>query len=118
MKLVTFERNGSRSAGALVQNRVVHLSAAYAAYLAARPSSPDHLPSLPDSMIDLLGLGDAGMAAARQAVEFAVSSGAGAEGLAGEPLSVPLDLVRLAAPIPRPGKIICIGLTPGITPRR
>ena len=87
MKLVTFVENGSSHVGALRtqngQELVVDLGAA--------------APGLPTDMIALLEAGGSALARARDAV---------AKSTAGRPLSE----VKLKAPIPRPGKIICIGL--------
>jgi 2-keto-4-pentenoate hydratase/2-oxohepta-3-ene-1,7-dioic acid hydratase in catechol pathway len=51
---------------------------------------------LPDSMIELLALGEAGLDRARQALER------------GKPRSA--ESVQLMAPVPRPNKVICVGL--------
>jgi acylpyruvate hydrolase len=82
MKLVTFVQSGSTRIGALVGDRVVDFSQADA--------------SLPKDMLAFLAGGKTTLAAAQKAIE-------GASG-------VPLSSVKLLAPIPRPGKIICIGL--------
>ncbi len=110
MRLVTFEHDGTRAAGALAGGRVIPISAAYAALRASRPPSAEQPDCLPDDVIGLLALGEAGMEATRRVVEFAATAGDRAEGLGGRPLSLPLESVRLLAPIPRPGKIICVGL--------
>jgi acylpyruvate hydrolase len=89
MQLVTFERDGAHHLGALTQRDgrdvVVDLNQA--------------APGLPRDMIAFLAGGDANRALAAQA-------------LANPPAAAVLDRssVKLAAPIPRPGKIICIGL--------
>jgi len=89
MKLVTFMRDGAQRLGALAQHDgrdiVVDLNQA--------------APRLPNDMIAFLTGGEASRAMAQQA-------------LADPPSEAVLDrgAVRLAAPIPRPGKIICIGL--------
>jgi len=89
MQLVTFERDGANHLGALTQRDgrdvVVDLNQA--------------APGLPRDMIAFLAGGDANRALAAQA-------------LANPPAAAVLDRssVKLAAPIPRPGKIICIGL--------
>jgi 2-keto-4-pentenoate hydratase/2-oxohepta-3-ene-1,7-dioic acid hydratase in catechol pathway len=89
MQLVTFERDGAHHLGALTQrdgrDLVVDLNQA--------------APGLPRDMIAFLAGGDANRALAAQA-------------LANPPAAAVLDRssVKLAAPIPRPGKIICIGL--------
>ncbi len=88
MRLVTYLRDGAQRLGALVvrdgADVVVDLN------LAA---------GLPSDMLAFLAGGEANMEQARQAL-----ADPPAEAL------VSLGAVRLAAPVPRPGKIICIGL--------
>ncbi len=85
MKLVTFTQNGASHIGALInsngQDMVVDLNVAQ--------------PGLPSDMIGFLSAGES----ARKLAEKALSAKA-----------IPLSSVKLQAPIPRPGKIICIGL--------
>jgi acylpyruvate hydrolase len=89
MKLVTLTRDGAARLGALAQRDgrdiVIDLNQA--------------APGLPNNMIAFLSGGDASRALAAQA-------------LADPPAEAVLDrgAVRLRAPIPCPGKIICIGL--------
>jgi 2-keto-4-pentenoate hydratase/2-oxohepta-3-ene-1,7-dioic acid hydratase in catechol pathway len=84
MRLVSYERNGQRSTGALTNNGVIDLPAASSG-------------ALPGDMAALLQLGDAGVEQARAAVS---KGGPG----------ISLKDARLLAPVPRPGKIIGIGL--------
>jgi acylpyruvate hydrolase len=89
MHLVTFERDDAHHLGALGQHDgrdiVIDLTKA--------------VPGLPSDMIGFL----AGGAASREQAQRV---------LADPPINAVLDraAIRLAAPIPRPGKIICIGL--------
>ena len=89
MHLVTFERDGAHHVGALTQrdgrDTVIDLNQA--------------APGLPSDMIAFLAGGEVNRTLAAQAI-------------ANPPSEAVLDrsAVRLAAPIPRPGKIICIGL--------
>src|SRR4051812_49037625 len=89
MKLVTFTRDDAVRIGALTQRDgrdvVIDLNQA--------------VPNLPNDMITFLTGGDANRTLAMQA-------------LAAPPAEAVLDrsAVQLSAPIPRPGKIICIGL--------
>jgi acylpyruvate hydrolase len=89
MKLVTFKDAGSSRLGALrVQDgmtTVVDLQRA--------------APGLPDTLVGLLAAGEQAWATARDALESAPASA-----------THDLETVALQAPIPRPGKIICIGL--------
>ncbi len=84
MRLVSYERNGQRSTGALTNNGIIDLPTASSS-------------ALPSAMVALLELGDEGIARAREAV---------AQGRA----AISLKDARLLAPVPRPGKIIGIGL--------
>jgi 2-keto-4-pentenoate hydratase/2-oxohepta-3-ene-1,7-dioic acid hydratase in catechol pathway len=89
MQLVTFERDGAHRLGALAQRNgadvVIDLNRA--------------APRLPNDMIGFLAGGEANRTLAAQAI-------------ASPPAEAVLDrkTVRLGAPIPRPGKVICIGL--------
>lgn len=87
MKLVTFVHNGNTRIGALItkdgQDRVVDFQQAD--------------PSLPTDMLAFLQGGAATHAAAQKAIASATES-------------LPLSTVKILAPIPRPSKIICIGL--------
>ena len=84
MRLVSYERNGQRSTGALTNKGIIDLPTASGG-------------ALPGEMVALLELGDAGIAQARTAAAKAVTA-------------ISLKDVRLLAPAPRPGKIIGIGL--------
>lgn len=87
MKLVTFVQNGTTRIGALIskngEERLVDFSQAD--------------PSLPKDMLAFLAGGQATKAMAQKAIDGASNT-------------VALSSVKLLAPIPRPGKIICIGL--------
>lgn len=84
MKLVTFVSNGATRIGALIgEDRVVDFSQADA--------------SLPKDMIGFLKGSKATQAVAQKAID-------------GGAKSIALSEVKLLAPIPNPGKIICIGL--------
>jgi acylpyruvate hydrolase len=87
MHLVMFVRDGAVRLGALREDRksVVDLGQAD--------------PQLPADIAGLLAAGPAALDRARQALQSAAPE-----------LAIDLQQVRLAAPIARPGKIICIGL--------
>lgn len=85
MRLVTFLAAGEQRAGALVDDRVIDLNQAD--------------PELPSDVLTLLRGGGAALELARRASSTAPAAA-----------TRPLDAVRLLAPIPRPPKIICIGL--------
>ena len=82
MKLVTFERGGAQRAGALRDDGVVDLQATDS--------------TLPDTVLGLIQGGEVVLARARKAAEVGSAT--------------PLADVRLLAPIPRPPKIVCIGV--------
>ncbi len=84
MRLISYDRNGQRRPGALNTNGIIDLPTASSS-------------ALPSAMVALLELGDEGIARAREAV---------AQGRA----AISLKDARLLAPVPRPGKIIGIGL--------
>lgn len=89
MRLVTFLREGAQRLGALAtrdgQEVVVDLNRA--------------APALPSDMIAFLAGGDASLALARQVLADPPAAAVCARAA-----------VQLAAPVPRPGKVICIGL--------
>ena len=84
MKLVTYLESGQARLGAIVDDRVIDL----------RRASDG---ALPVDMLEFLQLGDAGLQAARESIE-------------NEGDTTALATVELLAPIPKPGKIIAIGL--------
>lgn len=87
MKLVTYQSNaGAAQLGALVGDQVIDLAQASGG-------------NLPSDMRSFLELGDAGLQAARDAVD---GNAAGA--------TVALADVKLLAPIPNPSKVVAIGL--------
>ena len=85
MRLVTFLAAGERRAGALLDQRVLDLNRAD--------------PMLPTDVLHLLQGGRPMLERARRAVAAADPA-----------VAEPLDRVELLAPIPRPPKILCIGL--------
>lgn len=97
MRLVTFEADGHERVGALVDDHhVVDLpAAARTLTLADWPDSMD--------MVAFLALGDDGMSVATRVVR-AVQSGKAAGSVR------ELAGVRLRAPVPRPSKIVAVGL--------
>ena len=88
MKLVTFEHNGDIRVGVLGNGEVIDLRAAWSRREGA-----------PDSLAALLGAGRAALAHAK------VAAGAAAPGARRS-----LQAVRMLPPIPRPPKLVCVGL--------
>src|SRR5437588_4321240 len=113
MKIVTFEVNGAvgpqRRIGALVEDRVVDLTTAYAAYLAQRTDEPTprELAQLrtPPDLIGWLRGQHKSREAAEQALAFAREQTADATGLDGARLSFRRAEVKLLAPLPRPNSL-------------
>jgi len=84
MKLVTFSHRGTVRIGLWLENGVLDLAQAQ--------------PNLPRTMLEFLAAGEPAMAQARAAL------------LASRPGTLlPAGEVTLLAPIPRPGKLVCIG---------
>lgn len=88
MKLVTFEHGGEARVGTLLETDVVDLRAAW--------GKGDTAPS---SLVSLLQGGSAAIARARAAAEAAPAAA-----------RRPLASVRLLSPLPRPSKVVCVGL--------
>lgn len=108
MKLVTFAVAGRDRVGAVVDERVVDLNAAYAASLAAKhdlesADKADRI--LPVEMLAFIRGGANAIVAAREALRFVQERRFDVLGAV-----FPLDRVRLRAPVPRPPKIICTGV--------
>jgi len=93
MKLVTYQSENGPKVGALHDDQIVDLHAAYTVM------EPDGDPSFLDDMIALLSAGDAGMAQAAAAMKFASASG----------YSRPYAETTLLPPVVRPGKVIALG---------
>lgn len=102
MKLYTFEVEGQQRLGAEQQGRLVDLRAAHAAMLVSQGDTAGETP-LPGDMLTFLQAGPAALRTAQQVVAFASEAGAQSHSYA-------FDAVRLLAPIPRPGKILCAGV--------
>ncbi|MGE5620020.1 MAG: fumarylacetoacetate hydrolase family protein [Sphingomonadaceae bacterium] len=116
MRLVSFRHDGADAVGASIGDQVVHLTRAYAAYL---HSQGIPLPfalaeaQLPSDMLRFLAAGERATVAAQRAiqhVETQFSMGYFPVGIRGERLLSPVKEVALLAPVPRPGKLLCIGL--------
>jgi acylpyruvate hydrolase len=107
MKLVTYSWKGHVALGALWGERVVDLRRAHAAALRRRGDADELAVAdlrVPGELVGLLRGGEASLAAARHALAFVAGPGA-ADGL-----WCPLSEVELLAPLPRPGKVVCVGL--------
>jgi len=106
MKLVSFRQNGRQQIGALVEGGIVALQAAYAAVLGGDEWAYRKAQALiPDDMVLFLQGGGEALQAAQEALAYT-----GKTGPRGERLLWAEEDVELLAPVPRPTKIICIGL--------
>ena len=114
MRLVSYTRNGVTRAGVLRDNDdVVDVNRALAARLcdegAPRPElAADALN--PATMIDLLAVGVPGLEAIKATLAWLDGGALSADELAANGSAVPSRDVRLAAPVPRPGKVMAIGI--------
>jgi 2-keto-4-pentenoate hydratase/2-oxohepta-3-ene-1,7-dioic acid hydratase in catechol pathway len=100
MRLVTFETNGALRLGAEQDGGILDLQNA-----AAQAGGG----AVPSEIVAFLAAGDAAMEAARKALAWAATEGRSA--LAGRPgVLYREDQVRRRAPVPRPPKVICLGL--------
>jgi acylpyruvate hydrolase len=116
MKLVTFAQRGVQRVGLLDGERVIDVNRAYAALLAQRGDLRAEAMAealVPAAMIGILEAGERALAAIREAaghVREGLSSGEQAEGLKRDAVVLTLSEVTLKAPVPRPGKLILLGL--------
>ena len=116
MKLVTFAHRGTQRVGWLEGERIIDVNRAYAASLRQRGelracALADAL--VPADMIGILEAGGGSLAAIREAAEYvrgALGSGARAEECQRAGVVFSASEVTLRAPIPRPGKLILLGL--------
>ncbi len=110
MRLLTFSIAGKTRAGIEVEGRVVDLTVASSAL----PRSPSDRPTmLPSDVREILEAGESALGTARRVQDWistSLRSGQRPTGPAGEPIVFDRSDVTLRAPIPRPGKIICLGL--------
>ncbi len=97
MRLYTFEHKRQRRIGAALDTRIVDLNAAHGARLGNKKAV------LATTLLELIRGGAAALKKARQTLAFAAKNPRNAT-------SFDLTKVKLLAPIPRPGKILCSGL--------
>lgn len=93
MKLATYLQAGHESVGVVADGQVYDLAACL------RASNGDA--SVATNMLNLLAAGPRGLEEATSALGWAQAHG-------GPELAQPLTNVKLAAPIPRPGKLLCL----------
>ena len=107
MRLVTFEADGARRLGVALHDRVIDLRAVATHRAATRSADGRGLGSeaIPDDMMVLLRAGDEGLQTVRTVLDAVDDEILANPNCAHEPSSV-----RLLAPLPQPGTILCIGL--------
>jgi acylpyruvate hydrolase len=110
MRLVAYSLNGQVALGALLPEKVVDLHCAYRAAL-NRCGDLDELAvadlRVPRDLLDLLRGGDASMAAARKALNYALESHKPGTR---DAFFHSIRDIEFLPPIRRPGKVICVGL--------
>jgi len=116
MRLVTFTAGEGLLLGAKVDEDIIDLNMGYIAYLHSRGEKNPYDKGkelIPNDMKKFLELGEPALKAAEQAVDFCchlIKAGKTVAGPSRERVVYPETEVNLKAPIPRPGKIICLGL--------
>jgi 2-keto-4-pentenoate hydratase/2-oxohepta-3-ene-1,7-dioic acid hydratase in catechol pathway len=112
MKLYTFLADGQTRIGAGLKEQLIDLAAAYSAMRAVRKRPADdvqnkaHVRDFLD-MVSFLRLGDDGLTMARELLAFMAKRPALPVGVQ---VAYLFETVKLLAPIPRPGKILCSGI--------
>ncbi|HZQ10498.1 MAG TPA: fumarylacetoacetate hydrolase family protein [Anaerolineae bacterium] len=101
MRLYTFEREGTQHLGVEHKGRLADLPAAYQALVKAQGATRFDMPS---DMLSFIRMGIAATNAAKQVLSF-LDGAPAASGIYFD-----MDKVKLHAPLPRPGKILCSGI--------
>jgi acylpyruvate hydrolase len=110
MKLVTYSWKGHEALGALSNEHAVDLRRAHAEALRHGGDADDLAVAdlrVPGDLLGLLRGGEASMAAARRALEFAERQRVAGRA---EGLCHPITDIQFLPPIQRPGKVVCVGL--------
>lgn len=118
MRFITFEVEGRERVGVVEDEKVIDLTAAHTSYLTTKKKLPyaeeEANRVLPPSMIKLLERGQEGLLVRPSTTcwEDIVTTVKYVRDRKFDVLGAvfPLKRVKLKAPIPRPGKIVCIGL--------
>ena len=104
MRLYNFEIGGQRRLGIEWQEQLIDLATAYSAFLSGAEPKPGKLRAIPSEMLSFIRLGTLALEAAGEALAFVKKRPAVP---VGEQLAYPFEAVKILAPIPRPGKILC-----------
>ncbi len=105
MKLYSFELDGVLHLGIEGNGRLIDLNLAYERLAAERIDSA--MPHLPSDMVAFLQLGEPAIEAARRTAEFVMEQTASSDVAV---LTRDWEQVKILAPVPRPGKILCAGV--------
>ncbi|MBZ6489476.1 fumarylacetoacetate hydrolase family protein [Priestia aryabhattai] len=109
MKLITFSREGIRQkVGAIVNEKVIDLHVAYKSLLTFEGKIRAQQIAdafVPEDMIEFLQGGDESIEFAKKGIEYALKN----ETDSGYRLVYDLNEVKVEAPVPAPGKMICVG---------
>lgn len=116
MRLVTFSYRGTQRVGVVEGEQIIDANRAYAAVL--RERGEVHARALADALVppDMLGVleaGERGLTAMREAAGFVregLGSGGQGEAWRRDGVVFTRNEVALKAPLPRPGKLILLGL--------
>ncbi len=111
MRLVTFSVDNGVHLGALIGEQVIDLPGAYSAWQQMTQNtntSTSNQAGFPESVLEFLQAGDAAKASAAQVLAFAVDQEHLAQ-FTHAGLVYEINAVRFLPPIPRPGKIVCLG---------
>jgi len=112
MRLATFSYKGQSSkVGVPTDGLMVDVNAAYRALLSSKgePAAAALADAItPSEIIAFLEGGDRALGAAGEALGYV--SKLGARAAEDHSLAYPIDKITLHAPVPKPGKLICIGL--------
>jgi 2,4-didehydro-3-deoxy-L-rhamnonate hydrolase len=107
MKLYTFEVESRRRIGAECRGQLIDLSAAHSALLSVHGPKPRSAAVLPSDMVEFLRGGEPAIQAARDTLAFMAKRPAVP---VGQRLAFAFEEVKVLAPVPRPGKILCSGI--------
>ena len=117
MRLVSYTLRGSTRVGVLRDNDdIVDPNRALAVRLRENEAANPELAAeglVPSNMLDLLAFGDLARDVISETLTWLDESGFDREALIEAGIVTPLAECRLAAPIPRPGKVLAIGINHG-----
>jgi len=109
MKLVTFQEKGKLRVGVVVENKVIDLNGACVSYLSkvkkVRKAEEVASRAVPISMVEFIAAGAPALKSAKEMVAYVEKQKFAVPGVV-----FPLGKVKLKAPIPKPPKIVCIGI--------